>query len=155
MEIKKVLCLDLEQTMIDEWSEFNILDNNIKRIKNLIDIIKPDESSIWSFAFESDNDIEVIRNNGLLDQLQERLDVQITKIFTIQEMQKTVEKFNGFQFENVVEFIQICNKTWAFIKFSMTHKNTKFWLIDDVVPNMVIKNFDLNTEIELINVVNL
>lgn len=150
--MKNIVWLDLEETLIDSWGEFNILDQKVENIKTLLKKVKPDEMSVWSFAIWTEKDIARFNTNGIKQQLEDLLEFKFSNIHTIDEMQKMVEQYDGFKYVNTVEFIQINQKLWSFVKYCFNHNNTNFWLIDDCIPNMTIQNKDNNVTINCINI---
>lgn len=150
--MKNIIWLDLEETLIDQWGQFNLLDYHIKNIKLLIHQIKPDELGVWSFAIWSEKDINTFNTNGIKEQLEQELNYKFNSIFSIEEIREIVQEYEGFKYENVIEFIQLNGKHWSFVKYAFLHKDTNFYLIDDCVPNMRIENTDNNVKVNLINV---
>lgn len=151
--MKNIIWLDLEETLIYQWGQFNLLDDRIRNIAQLIKEIQPEELSVWSFAIWSEKYIVKFNNNGIREQLEEALDYKFTTIFSIEDIRTLVEEYEGFQYDNTVEFIQLNGKHWSFVKFAFLHKDTRFYLIDDCVPNLEMYNSDLNVEVHLINAI--
>ena len=150
--MRNIVWVDLEETLIDSWGEFNVIDRNINNINKLLKKVKQTEMSVWSFAIWTENDIKRFNTNGIKQQLEELLEFNFTNIHTIDEMKQMVEEYDQFKYNDTVEFIQLNQKLWSFVKYCLNHSNTSFWLIDDCVPNMTIQNKDSNVTINCINV---
>lgn len=151
--MKNIVWLDLEETLIDQWGQFNLLDDRIAKIKKFLKNIQPEQLGIWSFAIWNEQDIIKFNTNGIREQLEQELEYKFNDIFSIEDIRTLVEEYEGFHYESTIEFIQLNGKHWSFIKFAFLHRDTNFYLIDDVIPNLKIYNEDLNVEVNLINVI--
>lgn len=149
----KIVFLDLEETLIDNWQDKNLLPNNIAKIKKELKQIAPDLVSIWSFAIWNEDDLLEFITSGLKVELECQLRInKFNEIPTIEEIQHIIEKREKLKYDSLVEFMCLNNKELSFIKYGLTKTDTDFWLIDDTVPNLFLENNDTNVSINLINV---
>jgi len=150
--MKKILFLDLEETVINCFTDFKTL-INVEEVKTFIHSIGFDEVRIFSFAIWEDKDVD--RFFSLINPLLAKcLDVTITvPPIKVCEIRKIVEKAEGCFFEFDWEFSTTFRKDLSFMKMvEHTMENVEVTLLDDKVANTTICNHDKNIKMNLINV---
>lgn len=150
---------DLEETIISSWDEF--LANPERAIVNGVIIddfikthsIRPDEIiNIFSFAVWNQEDKEIF--NRLKGVLENRFGVKFVCCLTLRDIANQVKKARHISKLDDWELINFMGKQTMFIDF-MRYKDTKnmnIFLLDDVVEDMTIRYYDLNTFIHCVNV---
>lgn len=142
------LFLDLEETLIDEWTTKNII--NIDKIKQLITEINPSTVHIFSAAIWNINDINEF-NNELRYYLNTAFNIRIDKVVSM----KTAKKFSSWKTYNstIQELLLTIGKFKLFIDFCKSnYSNCTCILIDDMCDNEIITNSDLNLKIQMIRI---
>jgi hypothetical protein len=145
--------LDLEDTVIDNWHVGNPV--NIEPVRFFLKLSDVTEVDIFSFAVWFDHDVADF-NKRHKDMLEDLLKVKVAGIPTVDEMMRFDQGLTGIHFENVTEFISLRGKHNAFVNWCLHREAGQHSvLIDDIVPNRVIIDFDTKTKIESINVANI
>ena len=140
--------LDLEQTIIDEWSNPVLI--NVGKISNFLRQNNVDEIEIFSFAIWDENDVQGFYD--MKEALEDVLSVRITIAHRLENVAKIVNKHNRFQLE-LAETVSLWGKAKTFEDFiEATCRDSHCILIDDVVPTKRIDNKDTGNIIELFNV---
>ncbi len=149
MEKNNLVFLDLEGTIIDTWENGSI--GNSRVIKSFIDTLDVDCIYIYSFAIHDDND----KNDFKLrfqDKLEDLLDKKIYYVYSVEEVMKEILKDKKISLEKN-QLLQVYGKDLSFDLFcNRKFKNKNCYLIDDMVPNKEIINFDSNNSIKYISI---
>jgi hypothetical protein len=152
--MKKMLFLDLEETLIDDWHTKNILHLQIQKIKK--EIIEPhsfDSAVLFSFAVwdeEEKNHFDIF----LKEKLEELLGITIT-VQTMEQVFEKVLKKNGITGERR-EFSDIFLFNAKFQLFSdwiklMKENNILAILVDDTVEDQELLLKKSNNLIQFFN----
>ena len=146
--------LDLEETVIDDIEHCRFLPVNVFKIKEFISCFP--KATFESFTFAIWNEIDKMRVEGVLFELEEQLDIKI-------KMQEWLPKDIRHQFVNetlfkvsdkeMLDFGAFANKQRCFEWFCKKfHSNERNILIDDTVETKRIIFRKSNLEIITINV---
>jgi len=149
---KRILFLDLEETVIDSFDEFKKF-INIREVKSFIKINDFDEVRLYSFAIWNDDDVAKTKN-FFVPRLNKLLDIQIcSDILRLSDIRSVVENGERMRFEFDHEFNLMFKKDLSFMKFVQhSMKDVDVVLLDDTVQNMTIVNKDTNVQIDMVNV---
>lgn len=147
----KTVWLDLEETIINSWSDGILVNSN--KLKNWLDSNNVGDIHIWSFAVYGPKDQHEFETSGMKEGIERVLDRQILSCLSILEMYKLVYQYEKIRYDGVNEFCSLNGKHWSFIKYCMGHQIGKHSiLIDDCVPTWTIHDKKTGTIVELINV---
>jgi len=149
----KILFLDLEETVIDDFFSANPI--NILKVRTFLKKEKFDEIRIFSFAISSDRDISRTQTI-IIPMLEKLLEQDISKdIMTVGDMATIITKEEGIFFENEFELSLTFKKDITFLKICMhTLKNTEAVLLDDTVKNFKGCFVDKKLDLRMINILN-
>lgn len=152
----KVLLLDLEETVIDVWSDHGFCSfNNTEPVRQFIKNGGFSKVGVLSFAIWNDTDLETF-DRHLRSELEELFEIRFTTslIFSVDNLRKEFRK-NGLSFEDTSEFLQVCKKDFTFFKIlqSDRFRNCDVTLLDDMVPDAILTFPDRVGR--MVNVINL
>ena len=143
-QIKTLVCVDLEETIIDNIWEGNLLPANIHKIKQIIKQEAPDKIETFSWALIDQPDFEMwvtvqqeISFAGLF------IDTQEFKVRSLQmEFLKNKFKTHKLPHEDsalfLSEFCTFCQKELVFEWWALHQPFTNFTLIDDMVQDKTV-----------------
>lgn len=146
---KKVLFLDLEETVIKSWDNPELI--NVDKIKNFIKKISPDEINILSVAIWCNSDVEIFmeRYKGVIEKA---LAIRMNKVYAMSDFIKQ-SSWGNCSFESRMESMMVVGKFRIFEDFCERNLPKTFCLlIDDNCPSKIIVNMDTETTINLVNV---
>lgn len=148
--MKKHFFFDLEQTMITEWSDPVLC--NFDKIQRFIERCEIKEIDIFSFAIWNERDQQHF-NKTMKSWLEQQFQVQIVNVWTLDFVRQQITNKTSIRLDTT-EFISLWGKRRAFEDFCdiMLEHGSRATLIDDVVPNVTVRNHDKNQTISLINV---
>lgn len=147
--MKKILFLDLEETIIPSFGEFFIPDHWGACIRSFIKNTSPDEVHIFSWAIYNQTDVDTFNDEA--EYLEEELGTKFSKIYTIEEMISLVAKYCGIRVLDQDDFFDYYSKERILFDL-VTHgwlPNSHIILLDDAV-----KEFKLEikcTKVETVN----
>jgi hypothetical protein len=145
--------LDLEDTVIDNWHSGTPV--NIPEVKFFLKLSDVSEVSLFSFAVWDEGDRFDFQKR-LQPMLERELDVRFTQLLTCHDMMRSDKFFTQIHFEDLREFIAMRGKNDAFVNWCLANEQGEHSvLVDDIVPNRVMVDFDSKTKIETINVTNI
>lgn len=148
--MKKIVFLDLEETVIVSWHDRILC--NIEKVKGVLDSLDIREVSIFSFAIDNQKDVDEFNTPSFKGQLEKALDVRIDFVPSVEEIMKSCFRFSGNDFQ-MYEFKSIWGKTRAFHDFcNAKFKDCECYLLDDVVQNTTFINHDKNLTIKTIRI---
>lgn len=150
--IKTSIWIDLEDTVIDNWSSGYLLHLNVEKIKTFLNEKKPHRINIWSFAIWYEKQKLDFINSGMKESIECALESLIDQYPSIEEMRALVYDFEHIHYQDTNDFILLNGKAWSFIKFASLFSDTEFFLIDDSVPSLTVQNRQTNTIIHLLNI---
>jgi hypothetical protein len=138
------LCLDLEETIIDNIWDGNILTENIQKIKKIIKHHKPDRIITFSFALIDAQDKQIWKH--VQSELKEMGITVETQQFEVNELRQLFlrKRFGAHRLpdkdstEFLCEFTQFCRKDIVFEWWAMQQAEGNFILVDDMVENKTI-----------------
>lgn len=150
--MKNILWLDLEQTVIVSWYELELI--NIQKIKEFIKSRNFDQFHIWSYAIQTDEDIDYF-NTNIKGMLELALEVNISFAPSIDQIIHKLFQKEVFLYENRIEFMSFHDKGTSFHKFVKLikpfNKDHNHTLIDDCVDNTKIFLNKQNVTLEMLN----
>lgn len=130
--MKKMMFLDLEETIIRSWQNPTLC--NIDYMRYLLANEKVEEVHIFSFAIWNQADKDVF-SQRLKPHLEEALGVRIRSWVSVPEVNKVLKQFTGIVMEDW-EMINVWGKMRAFQDYCRSeYKDMECVLVDDVVPN--------------------
>lgn len=142
--------LDLEGTVINQWA--TAIPINVEPIRKFLRDHNVNEVRIFSFAIWHPHDVENFKDR-IGPMLEDLLDVRISGIVSVADMRCSDTQFTGVHFDSETDFIAIRGKDGAFTTWCLAnHRGQESVLIDDVVPNRSLKDFDTETIITTVNV---
>ena len=157
MAIEHKLFLDLEETIITNWSESVLV--NAGAIKEWIDqMFETDRVEVRMFSFAIWNDLDKLHfeMSGMKAMIERALDVVIVEWLSVDEMRKIVEEWSGIQYFDTTDFVSMNGKHGCFEKVCLAREtNAECTLIDDVVPDRSIIDRTRNLEIHFVPVQHL
>lgn len=141
--MKKILFLDLENTVIDTWYDQNIVSDKVK-IKEWIERHFFDEVVVFSFAIWNDDD-KIEFKIHIKNRLESVFEIKFNEeVFSIEDIQR----FTQNQMKCLVDRDDIFafGKHQGFINTVMQRfKGNICVLLDDMVSNTRFTDFDSNT----------
>ena len=146
------LFLDLEETIIDSWASGLLINTDI--IKSWVGRTRQDcEVHIFSFAIWNDEDKSDFERR-FKPVLERVLEVEIVSWPSVEEVMNAVSKHRNFRFESMTEFIAFEGKVGALTDFAFASgwEACLVTLIDDVVPNRMVRDMDRNLTLDFVNV---
>lgn len=130
--MRRKIFLDLEETLIDDWSTRNFLAENAKHIFRQLH--PSDELNIFSFAIWNEKDLKDF-NLSLREPLEKFFMREFAQVPTFFQIFETVKKFRSLDI-GFADFSSIFPKHLAFIEFiRATESEGEFWLFDDMVED--------------------
>jgi hypothetical protein len=152
--MKKVLWLDLEETIIQSWDNPVLIPQNVVNIRRFITSHNITEVFIFSFAIWDKKDAAFFRESGMKHEIEQVLGVRILSWPSIGEMRDMVFVAERIQYDSDHEFTSLNGKLFSFIKLGtwVAFPGIHSILIDDTVPNMDIDLPDMDKKISLISV---
>jgi len=149
--VKKILFLDLEETVIDDFHSMTPI--NIAKVRGFIKKEKFDEIRIFSFAIFEKNDV-LRTQNTIIPMLEALLECSIAKeIITVGDMVNVVRAAENLFFEFDFEFTQIFRKEGAFLKIAKhSLEGCEAVLLDDTVEPFTGHFSNNNVRVRMINV---
>lgn len=141
--------LDLEDTIITNWDEGTLINVAALRDHWSQMVVFPQTVSIFSFAIWSPGDKDHFEQQ-LKGPIERALGVTIDEWMSVQEMQKIVEEWQGMQYTDVADFLQMNGKHGAFEKVCLAREsNCTCTLFDDAVPHRSILDVSRDLVINL------
>lgn len=141
--MKKILFLDLENTVIDTWEGQNIVSNK-NQIREWIKSHNFDEVVVFSFAIWNDDDKAEFKGN-IKPRLESIFDIKFNEeVFSIED----IKRFTQNQMKCLVDRDDIFafGKQQGFINTVMQRFQGNFCvLLDDMVRNTKFHDLDSNT----------
>lgn len=140
--MKKILYLDLEDTIIDDWMlQYSCNAVNTDKVRRWIKDIGVTEARLFSFAISNQDDVNFF-NRVLKSWLESILEIKIdtTNCFTTEILESTMRK-SGIVFENEHECMLMMGKDYGFQRFMEITKesdNHEIWFLDDVIETKTI-----------------
>jgi hypothetical protein len=152
--MKKVLFLDLEETIINDFNEMRVVNGSV--VKEFVAKEKFDEIHIFSFAIWDDNDVDKTAS-VIIPFLNKLLGSNIeTKVMKVSDMQAIVQKNFRIFFDFDWEFSTTFNKDGVFQKVApVLFPGCEIVLLDDTVENSSTELFDTKTKLRMVNVNNI
>lgn len=156
--MKKVLFLDLEETIIKEIDDPVVLWENVKNIKRLVKI--ENFSEIQTFSFSLHNEMDFLNWKSAQNKIENHLECSIlTQTFSVDDLKMAFLKsiFGHAVKQDIWEFCALLTKSRLF-KFFIekffedAFKHTEVWLVDDMVSNEDCTLLDLDIIIHFRNV---
>jgi len=148
--------LDLEETVIDEWSSCNFLINNISFIKNMINTFSMDLNNqeadneninliLFSAAVSSEKDLLFFREH-IQDFLEEQLELVFSDFFifdidTLKSLAKS-NQINVLPDDSIQDIFNFNEKEQIFQLIAI--ENEINILFDDIVENKIIQKYNDN-----------
>lgn len=154
--MKKIVFLDLEDTVIDEFNKVGFASLvNILPVRNFIAAEAPDAVRLFSFALWSDHCIKQFEM-FFQGRLSHGLNVQfdMTDTFTTEKLFKLCRR-HGHVFEDDRECMLFHGKDYGFQRFiemSPQFDDTEVILVDDAVETKTIQYPNRGTAIRMVNV---
>lgn len=150
--MKRVLLLDLEETIIPAWGNFFPIIHKCMAIESFVKEFKPDEVITFSWAIWNDKDIVELEPE--LPFLEKHIGCKFNKIITIEgyiDLVKQYARLPGMDFQDFFDFYEkekclfdLCMNGWK--------PDSHIVLIDDVVVECKIEIPKHNTLIEIKNI---
>lgn len=141
--MKKILYLDLEDTIIDDWMlQYSCNAVNTDKVRRWIKEIGVTEARLFSFAISNQDDVNFF-DRVLKSWLEVILEIKIdtADCFTTEILERTMRK-SGVVFENEHECMLMMGKDWGFQRFMEITRETEgfeAWFLDDVIETKTIK----------------
>lgn len=144
--------LDLEKTIIEDWTDHTLLIDNIKKIKKQLNNIDIKTLNIFSMAITSDKDIETF-NRLIRKDIEKLFNIKIKSIIKIDnkfvENMAKLENIPFFETDFMTDIFQRNPKEELFeIFIKHNFKNEASILFDDMVSNSKKQIFD-NSPLEI------
>lgn len=140
---------DLEATIIESWSlPVPINHKFVAELKNKFSFT---EIWIFSFAIWGEDDLWVF-NRNIKPMIENQFDVVVKGVITKEAVFKAIKANRRIQMDEM-DFHDFFGKEDSFLEWArMIFRDTKVWLVDDMVSNMVVTDNDKNLEINFIKV---
>jgi hypothetical protein len=147
--MKKILLLDLEETVIPEFGNFYVPDHWGRCIRKFIKEGKFSEVRIYSWAIYNDKDKAEFENVSLSIGLE--IGTTFSHIHTIQEIIRDITKYCGIKMADINDFFDFYNKERALFDLTLNGwlPNTHIVLLDDAVKEVTIESD--KSKVEIIN----
>lgn len=153
---KRILFLDLEETLFDCWNKgFGATaTEHIRAIKKYIETERFTDIRVFSYAVYNQTDADEFKIVHQ-DWLERILDCKFNTddMFTVEKLYKQYSQVTGYHFDSMHEFMQVFGKQDGF-RWYTEHNfpETHAFLIDDMVTNSYSEDHDLKTVMTTINV---
>lgn len=158
MNFNKTICFfDLEETLINEWGEFFIV--NEKKVSKFIKTLPNNtEFGLFSFAVYNQKDLDLF-NKEHKDFIQNVFGFKFDDnlLFTVEDIISNIKKIKKTLKFDFKDFFDFFDKESSFSLMSKLNefKNCHLILVDDLVNNIELFNKDLNVKVTFINVFDL
>lgn len=135
---KRILFFDLENTLIEHWTDQRLCwtENNKKFLKEC----DPSTIGIFSFALWCDENIAILKNDGMLDMIEQEYGINIShdEIIHTNEMIEAAKVESGHN----TQYPNSNNKEAYFLNWVCHNKARlsgydEIWLVDDTVDPRV------------------
>lgn len=148
---KRILLLDLEETMIPVWGEFFVPPAYADVIQRVAVNFQPQRTEIFSWAIYHQADLDVF--SRVQDGLECQVGLRFDHVHDIDSLIKQYNVTTRVQVPDQRDFFDFVSKE-RFL-FDMANKgafkNQHLLLLDDAVSSFVLKKADTNTVIEVVN----
>ena len=149
--MKRILFLDLENTLIDAWENRSIC-SNWRIIKNWIHSTKWDMIHVFSYAIWNNTD-QLTFNNELRPWLEETFDIKFNPVILTVDMMRIICAHHLKIVMNKDDFFSFMKKEIAFrIICEDKFKGYECILLDDMVKDSILTLNDPHTVIQTFNV---
>jgi hypothetical protein len=147
--MKKILLLDLEETVIPEFGNFYVPDQWGRCIREFIKEGKFSEVRIYSWAIYNNKDKAEFETVSLSIGLE--LGTPFSHIYTIEEIIRDVRKYCGISLIDINDFFEFYTKERALFDLTLHGwlPNTHIVLLDDAVKEVVIESN--KSKVEIVN----
>lgn len=145
--------LDLEETVIDNWSDGRFKHRNIEKIKKFLVGLakKPKQLNIWSHAIYDAADKEHF-DKFMRESLELELGYLIKEFPSVDEQMNIAKQFENFKYDDRSEFMQFNGKNLSFMKMGFLKQDTTLYLIDDSAMSISINVHKKNVIMHLLNI---
>ena len=142
--------LDLEETVINNWTEGMLL--NSSRVREWLQDLNIKQVRLFSFAIWNEKD-QFRFEKEFKPVLRRALDVGFIDCPSVEDFIKADLKVTGVLWDNLHEFAVIRGKQDAFRSWCKLHFDGQHnVLLDDTVTNGIWHNKDTNLKLEFINI---
>lgn len=149
---RRVLFLDLEDTVIDNWTSGNAV--NTVRVRNIIKAVRPTEVRLFSYAVYNKSDVDTF-NTIYRKWLEDLLGIKFEdEVFCVDDLFQMCKR-DGVFYESIHDCMSLLGKAHGFQRFiemSPEYKDCVITLVDDVVTNKTFLYHDRNMTINYIDV---
>ena len=155
----QIILLDLEQTLIDDWSTKNAMPENIEAIRLFLAQNSYAKVGVLSFAVWNNKDVSEFQTQ-LQDALEQALNCSISVdwILTKGDMRRLLRahsKWKALNVEDFDDFFMEKDHLLHYLASRGAWPNTKVILIDDVVPDTQLSVTRHKTTVATINIKSL
>ena len=152
---RRVLFLDLEDTVIDNWSNGYYANAvNTVRVRNIIKAVRPTEVRLFSYAVYNKSDVDMF-NTVFREWLEDLLGIKFEDdIFCVGDLFQMCKQ-DGVFYESIHDCMSLLGKAHGFQRFiemSPKYKDCVITLVDDVVTNKTLLYHDRNMIVNYIDV---
>lgn len=136
--------LDLEETVIDDISNANILEERCLQIRDVLEHIKPDKIGVMSWAIWNDAERETFLNTCTKSRIEDHIGREIDDelIWSMADVRKHVLRVSGKQFSQEDLFDIFGKEECLNLLFRKHFFKTDVVLIDDTVSHQLVTEFN-------------